>query len=264
MKKLQHEIKSYSPETGLGYFINSIITARVETGFRSNSLCLDEDVNIYLARLLLKFTDNTFLRDAARHVCLYESDLVARQEGSLDMRERFNLYKATADYILFTAGICGGFNRNLPQYKTAFRLDNDVYLCRARCYYAQAAEYIAKLKRGENSVSEVLRKISANFTVYLNILFHIRENFFHFTERFSDGEWFHFVHKNIIHKPGVDSKVYVAMMDDFLSRISAWKNGHGADDKDMLRIMCAELKRLNPDFHYDVEGLLKDRAVNAA
>jgi hypothetical protein len=168
--------------------------------------------------------------------------------------------------VLFRSiGIFKGVNKDLPQYKSMIRLDNDVYISRARAYFAQAAEYAVKLKRGTSGPSEVLRKISANFSVYLNILYHVREKYFRFVEKFSDGEWFHFVHKNIIHRKEVDSKVYVELMDDFLGRISAWKKERSPEDKDMLRITSAELKRLNPDFSYDVEKLFAaSRAANVA
>jgi hypothetical protein len=182
-----------------------------------------------------------------------------------DLRNRFDLYKNTADYLLVMIGIFKGINKDLPQYKSMIRLDNDVYIGRTRAYFAQAAEYAVKLKRGTSGTSEVLRKISENFNVYLNILYHVREKYLQFVEKFSDGEWFHFVHKNIIHHKGVDSRVYVELMDEFLARVSAWKKDRLPADKDMLRIMCAELKRLNPEFHYDVETLFAaSHAANAA
>jgi hypothetical protein len=260
-----NSLKSYDKEEGLGYFINALISARLDTGFRSNVFCMDEDVNVYLASLLSNFSSDEYTAGVSKYVCLYESDLIARQEVSYDLRERFNLYKNTADYLTVMIGIFKGINKNLPQYKSMIRLDNDVYISRARSYYAQAAEYSVKLKRGVNGTSEVLRKISENFMVYLNILYHMREKYFQFVEKFSDGEWFHFVHKNIIHRKGVNSKVYVELMDDFLARVSAWKKDRSPEDKDMIRIMCAELKRLNPEFHYNVETLFAaQNAVNVA
>lgn len=258
-------IKLYNPGTAQGYFINTIISSRLDTGFRSNTFCADEDVNIYLAGLLSNYTSDEYIRGVAKHICLYESDLVTKQEEKYDLRDRFNLYKNTADYLLVMIGIFGGINKNLPQYKSAIRLDNAVYIGRARAYYAQASEYAVKLKRGVSGTSEVLRKISEDFVMYLNILYHAREKYFQFVENFSDGEWFHFVHKNIIHHKGVNSKVYVELMDDFLARVSIWKKDRLPEDKDLLRIMCAELKRLNPDFRFNVETLFASvRAANVA
>ncbi len=258
-------IKSYDRETTQGYFINAIISARLDTGFRSNTFCMDEDVNIYLANLLSNYTSDEFITGVSKHICLYESDLIAKQEDHYDIRDRFNLYKNTADYLLVMIGIFKGINKNLPQYKSMICLDNDTYISRARSYFAEAAEYAVKLKRGTNGVSDVFRKISENFMVYLNVLYQVREKYFQFLEKFSDGEWFHFIHKNIIHRKGIDSKVYVELMDDFLGRVSSWKKDHNPEDKDMLRIMCAELKRLNPDFHYDVESLfVLSHKANAA
>lgn len=258
------EIKTYSRDTAQGYFINAVISARIDTGFRSNSFGLDEDVNMYLANLLTGFASEG--RSAADNsIFLYESDLVAKQEEVYDLRDRFNLYKQSADFLLIKLGIFGGINSALPEYKRAFRLEDEVYIGRARAYFSQASEYAAKLRRGASGLSEVLRKLSDHFVVYLNVLYQVREKYFSFTERFSDGEWFHFVHKNIIHHKGVDSKVYVELMDDFLARLTAWKRDHLSSDKDMLRILWAELKRLNPKFDFDVETLFTvSCTVNAA
>jgi hypothetical protein len=240
----------------LDYLINIIITSRVETGLRSNSLCLDEDVNIYMANLLKNYASAEHINTIEKYICLYESDLVAKQENSTDLRERYQLYKNTADYIFFTIGIFHGFSHKLSKYKNLFRLNNTTYIARSRSYYCQAAEYIRKLKRGTNGPSEVMDKLSEHFNVYLNIMFHAREKYFNFIEKFSDGEWFHFVHKNIIHKKGVNSKVYVELMDTFLVHLSSWKKTHNPEDRDMIRIIAAELKRLNPKFNYNVETLI--------
>jgi len=248
-------------EDTLNYYINLVITARIETGIRSNSLCLDEDVNIYLAHLLKDYASPDYIFTARKYICLYESDLAKRQEERKDLRERFYLYRHTADYILFTLSIMRGINKKLPSYKLLCRLNDDVYIGRACSYYAQASEYHRKLRHGPDGVSEALMKLSDHFTMYLNILHHVGERHLGFIDRFSDGEWFHFVHKNIIHRSGVDSRVYVELMDEFLNRLSAWKKTHFAEDKDMLRILASELRRLNPDFRYDVEALVAARAA---
>jgi hypothetical protein len=254
-------LNSGKEEDTLNYFINLVISSRLDTGVRSNSLCLDEDVNVYLAHLLRNFACPERFLAAGKYVCLYESDLVKRQEERKDLRERFYLYRHTADYILYTLGIMRGINRKLPAYKMLYRLEGDVYIGRGRAYYAEAAEYQRKLRRGRDGLSEALMKLSDHFTVYLNLLFHISEHYLGFIDRFSDGEWFHFVHKNILHKSGVDSKVYVDLMDNFLYHLSCWKRTRSAEDRDMIRILAAEIRRLNPDFHYDVEALLSARAA---
>lgn len=248
-------------EDTFNYFINLVITARLETGVRSNSLCLDEDVNVYLAQLLKNYSNPEYIAASAKYICLYESDLIARQENGTDLRERFYLYKHTADYILFTLGIMRGVNKGLPAYKLMYRLNDNTYLARARAYYAQAAEYERKLHRGASGVSNVLNKLSDHFLVYLNLLHHIGEHFLKYIDRFSDGEWFHFVYKNIFHKSGVESRVYVELMDEFLNHLSAWKKTHSGEDRDSLRILSGELRRLNPEFHYDVESLVSVRAA---
>jgi hypothetical protein len=80
MKNLkQPTVKKYSQETALGYFINAVISARLDTGCRSNTFCPDEDVNIYLANLLANFSSDDYLTGISKHICLYESDLIAKQ-----------------------------------------------------------------------------------------------------------------------------------------------------------------------------------------
>src|SRR3989339_134675 len=237
------------------FFMDAILSARLDIGIRSNQLCEDEDVNVYFAHLLKNFADQDYIRTIAPHVCMYESDMIAKQEEKYDMRDRYNLYRHTAEFLFVRLGIFKGFNRNLPDYKQVFAIDNEVYAGRARAYFAQAASYALQLGRGKSAIGDVLNKVSENFTAYLNLFFHIRDHYLEFPERFTEGEWFHFVHKNIIQKEGVDSKAYVKMMDDFLARLSAWKSRHYPEDRDMIRILGAELKRLNPGFHYDLESV---------
>jgi len=254
-------MKENKPESLFNYLLNIVITARIETGFRSNMLASDEDVNMYLANLLKHYLSEETVDSFAPYICLYESDLVAKQEQTYDLRQRYNLYKHTADYLLINVGLFGGLRKKLPQYKYAITLSNDIYVGRARAYYAYASEYFRKLKREKTGVSDVLEKLSDNLSVYLNIFYHIRDNHFGLIERFSTGEWFHFVHKNIIRREGVNSKVYVDLMDTFLMHLSAWKHRMDPYDKDMLRIMGEELKRLNPAFNFDVETLVSTHAA---
>ncbi|MFH0920583.1 MAG: hypothetical protein V1913_09495 [Fibrobacterota bacterium] len=243
------------------FFMDAILSARVDIGIRSNQLCEDEDVNVYFAHLLNKYADQEYIRSISHNICLFEVDMVVKQDEKYDMRDRYNLYRHTAEFLLVRLGIFNGFNQNLPDYKKALSIDNDVYVGRARAYFAQASSYAYQLGRGKSAIGDVLRKVSENFTVYLNLLYQVRDHYLNFDERFSDGEWFHFVHKNIIQKAGVDSKAYVMLMDEFLSRLSAWKKAHGADDRDMVKILGAELKRLNPEFHYDPEILVVKNAA---
>ena len=104
-------------------------------------------------------------------------------------------------------GIFKGFNRELPLYRNIKRLNHNVYVARARSYYSQAAAYLTRLKKRSNGVSDVLNKISDHLNLYLNIFYHASEKYFRYIEKFSDGEWFHFVHKNIIHRKGVEAGV---------------------------------------------------------
>jgi hypothetical protein len=242
-------IKPCSSETTLSYFINAVITARLETGLRSDSFGTDEDVNIYLAGMLKRFAGGQ------KTTVLKESELIALQESKKDIRERYWLYKENAEAILFGITIMGGVEKEMVGDRAWMALGEDVYLARCKSYFAAAASYARQTSKKEFAFAKVMEKIVDNFTVYLNLLYHLRDHYFHFEDKFTDGEWFHFVHKNIIEKPGVNSKVYVELMDNFLEKLSIWKKSCCDADKDILRIMAAELKRLNPGFKYDIESL---------
>ena len=251
-------IKPCSRETSLSYFINAVITARLETGLRSDSFGLDEDVNMYLAGMLKRFAEGQNLK------VLKESELVALQESKKDIRERYWLYKENAEAILFGITIMGGIEKEMVGDRAWMALGEDVYLARCRSYFAQAASYARQTAKKEYAIAKVIEKIVDNFTVYLNLLYHLRDHYFHFDDKFTDGEWFHFVYKNIIEKPGVSSKVYVELMDNFLEKLSIWKKNYCEADKDILRIMAAELKRLNSGFNYDIESLFITKREAAA
>ncbi|MBL8026481.1 MAG: hypothetical protein JNL74_08715 [Fibrobacteres bacterium] len=248
-------IRPCSPNTKLSYFLNAVISARMETGLRSNTLELDEDVNVYLAGMMIRFAEGRAMLGRNPYNVMKESEIIAAQESRKDIRERYWLYKENAEAILFNITIMGGIEKDLTGAKSWMALGEDVYLARCRSYFAMAASYARQTAKKEYAIAVAMEKIVENFTVYLNILYHIRDHYFRFEDKFTDGEWFHFVHKNIIHKPGVDSKVYVQLMDSFLEKLSLWKKTHANEDRDLLRIMAAELKRLNPEFTYDIESL---------
>src|SRR3989339_1424432 len=249
-------LREHKVQDTFNELLTILIRGRMDSGFRSNSFEFDEDVNMYLAQLLYNHLDPAYLAEKGRYVHLYESDLIALQEGDLDFRKRYNLYKYTADHILFTLGIMGNIHRKSKMANNAFRLSNDVYEGRARAYYMYAASYIQKLRGKNSGVAETLVKIADNFLIYQDVLATIRGKYLNIVENFSDGEWFHFVYKNVIHREGIDSEVYVKLMDEFLLHLSAWKKSHDQRDKDLLRILGAELKRLNPAFSCNIEPVL--------
>ena len=256
MKNYQFfDLKEGRGDSLFNHLINLVITARLETGFQSNTLELDEDVNIYLASLLQNYMSEDYRRSVAPSIFIYEMDIHAKEE-SRSIRSQFDLYRHTADYLTVNLGVFNGIVKKVSQAKmAALRLTNDDYIGRARAYYAYASEYMRKLRREKSGVSEVLGKMSQNFQVYLNLLYHLREKYFGMIDRFSEGEWFHLVHKNILHRNGVESKVYVDLMDTFLMALSAWKKDHNAGDYDKMLSLSAELKRLNPQFKFDAARL---------
>lgn len=244
------------------FFINSLIKARIETGIRSNLLDYDEDVTMYLAGILEKFSMPNNVAFLKNNVEIYESEINKRFEKKYDLRDRYNVYKDTADYLMFMFGILNGFNKTMPNYKKNLKLNADVYLGRTKAYYSYASLLIKQIKRSKNvSVAQTLNKLSENFFVYLNLFYQVRDRYLGFVERFTKGEWFHFVYKNIITRQGVNPEDYVKIMDKFLAYLSLWKKNYRNEDKDILRILGAQLKLLNPKFNYDLEKLL---AKNAA
>ncbi len=257
-------IKPYNSTSLLSYFLNAVITARLETGLLSNTIKLDEDVNIYLAGMLQKFSSGLYADNKKQIKPLLESELVFELEKTFDMRARYNLYKENAELIMFNIAIMNGVEKKKSRINKWFSLGEDAYISRCKSYFYQAASYGRKCGKKETNIAPTLDKVAENFTIYLNLLYHVKEHYFHFEEKFTDGEWFHFVYKNIIQKSGVSSKVYVELMDNFLATLSSWKKSFNNGDKHMLRLMAVELKRLNPDFNYNIEKLFESEKITIA
>ena len=151
-------------EQSLFFMLNALLQARIDVGDETTD---DEDVNVYLASLL-----HSLLEGAHRErelVSEYDEE-ISRMADVGDLRTRFQVYKANADYALVA---CALFDRkwvNRRRGRRSLAPREDHLESRGRLYYNVASSLSQKLKYGTSAVIEVLGKLSGRFDTYTQVL----------------------------------------------------------------------------------------------
>ena len=144
-----------STEQAQYFIMNALLYSRMEAGYPSNREFFDEDVNVYLANLLVSriepppgaVPDGVARADAA----LFE-DAAARGD-----RARYELYRGCADALLVSLGIFRNARGRRPSSASRIAPPARTYIGRGKTYYAIASSLAATLARRGNAVADVNR-----------------------------------------------------------------------------------------------------------
>ena len=233
---LYYDLKKKEREFVLGFIISALLKSRVHTGLESNKGFFDEDVNVYLAHLLLAYTDSKYYQSCQRYISLNDMDVFKMIEEEEDSCLKYFVYKINADNLLVSLGIF----QNLKYIK-------DKSIGRAKAYYELASSYNKEIYRKITAVSEVLEKLSTWFERYLTILTEMRKEYFNILEYISDPEVSSLIQElKEYEKECLLHKKY----DEFLDVYSEWLNDKKDQTHQRLELIAQELKELDISFHF--------------
>jgi hypothetical protein len=238
-----------SPEEAtLQFMMNCILYSRIETGLESNTDGYDEDVNIYLAHLLNSFINPRYYRAARKYVAGFEFEIYARVEAASDARIKYTIYKTNADFLLLSLGVFGSPDTGTARPLPCFAEDRDARIARARTYYRHAGIQSRLMMPRSASISEVLEKLSVGFDKYLQILSHIRCEYFHICRRITAGEEFH-LRRAMDEAARREEKR--RLQDEFIDLYSAWVRKPEDAGFRRLKEVCRRLREMDPDFTFE-------------
>ena len=152
----------------------------------------DEEVNLYLAQILLGLTDPLYQQWSAGYVKEHDSSVFQSAEEFPDRVHKYLLYKLNADYLLTSLGIFQNIGRPRGAYPRFYEQGPHIYMGRGKAYYGMAAEYNHQIYRHPTSVQEILQKLSRSFEDYVRILAYIRSTYFDFVRRISKQDLINF------------------------------------------------------------------------
>jgi len=234
-------------QTSYFFMLNCLLHARVHTGIESNSEFYDEDVNVYLAHLLNSQIDPKHIERSAEYVATDETHLHRMLEAARDDRDRYMIYRATADYLLMGTSVFDMFEGRTIGPHAPFHLSTAFYIRRAAAYYQVASSYATKLRRGRSAVAATLQKLSEGIESYTTILSYMRGEYLDFIRRYTPGELFHL--ERSIEQIERDMALE-QMRDEFLDTYNEWRRTGVAELREKLMEKAKLLREYDPSFRF--------------
>ena len=227
-------------EESLFFLLDALLKSRLVTGLETED---DEDVNVYLANLLHDFLDGSFQKSYGAVVSSYDSDVSAHADTE-DVRRRYQVYRANADYALLSVSL---FDRAPCEGRRGVEGSIRRLSERGPVYYRFTTHLVGRPAR-RSAVSEVLGKLAEGFDTYVQILTRLRFDHLRLLKRLSKGELFHLqreVHEGA--RPGLAK----AGRDWFLDAYSNWLSCQSETNRERVNELALGLAELDPTFEFE-------------
>ena len=235
------------------FMMNCLMYSRMESGHPSNQDFYDEDVNVYLANLLTSFMNPEFHERTKKYISRYDSNLFERVQDSDDVRLKYTIYKTNADFLLISIGIFKNPDGMRPGSKDALLKDNEeIYMGRAKAYYKFAYSYSQSMFRQATAVSEVLEKLSRGFEQYVQILSHMRGEYFNILDRLSSGDVYHL--ERAVDKFTTSAELK-QLQDQFLDMYSTYMKKRTPELKVELQALVRRIQQLDESFRFNIDEI---------
>jgi hypothetical protein len=239
------------PEKAYFFMMNSLLHSRMEAGFPSNDICFDEDVNVYLASLLTSLIFPRSGDDGARGILPGDASLFEAAESATGEREKYQIYRRSADSLLISLGIFKNARLKRPDSVPHLAMSDAAHIGRGKSYYAIARAYAAQIHRRNTAVGDVLGKLSDNFERYLGVLSLMGGEHLNIFKQLSDGELFHL---DSAPRPAEKSAELTIRYDRFLDRYSSYLENKSARTKEALIEAVREIRAMDPSFEFDIDA----------
>ena len=122
------------------FMLNAYLQSRIETDHESDG---DEEVNVYLAGLLLSLVDGRFYADNVDRLATSALDVCQKAEESGTDRGKTNVYRTNADHRLMAFGLFSGFGDHVSLYRRGTTPD-EAYIDEARQFYSWAGAFCSR------------------------------------------------------------------------------------------------------------------------
>lgn len=245
MNPFYFNLKESKNESALGFLVESVLKSRIKMGLKQDPSDPDEDVNIYLAFLLLEASHPAFGERVDRYTSRRDTDIFKMVEESQDNTLKYHVYKTNADHLLFSLGILQQVGASVGPEAAFFEKTKHSYEGYAKTYYQFASEYHRLIYRKVTGLGIVLTKLSQCFERYEQVLSNLREEYLDFLHYNREEGFSKFLKE--LEKFERQWKL-TEKQDIFLDQYALYLRTKDPLLKEKLIAMIQEIQQLDPSF----------------
>lgn len=231
-----YPIPGSQPEATFGAVMEMLLKTRLKLNLETHPGEGEEDVNTYLAGVLVSYIDPAYLKAISDVLFQYDIDVYQAVEKAEDRYHAYWIYKVNADDLLLSLGIFQKVRKDSPEGK----------LSRIKRYYAFASEYHRRIYGKPTAVAQIQIKLAGAPERYLAILEETRKDYLHLVERVSPKELDALQESVRTLEKDLQLK---HKLDELLDAYSDWLKGErNPDSRSRLLTIIEEFQRLDPTF----------------
>ena len=230
-----YPIPGPQPEATFGAVLEMLLKTRLKLHLETDRVGADEDVNAYLAGLLVSYIDPEYLAAVSQVLSPYDLDVFQSVSGARENYQIYWIYKVNADDELVHLGV---FDRRWQE--------EPARLHRMKRYYAFASDYQRRIYRRSTAVGEIEKKLSDESERYLTILTGARNDYLHLTKKLGRGDLLE-IQEGV--KKYEEELPLRAKRDELLDTYSRWLKGEKTPEvRQRILALAKELKKMDPSF----------------
>ncbi len=237
-----HDLEKNERMTALSYLMLHLLKSGAKPNDQTSAL--DQEVNVYLANLLLSIGNPTHLEETKKFISTNDMDVASMITGSTDLSLKYLIYKSNADHLLTLTGIFSepGIEKDLKG-----SLSMDTLIGRGKTYYGFAAAYVRQIHRKVTAVMEILEKLSEDFERYSEILQNLSHAYFHLSQNVSTKEMKEFMEQ----VSRIDEELKLReLQDEFLDLYSLWLKSKDLELLKKVEALAQKIQKKDPTFKF--------------
>lgn len=235
------DLKTHEQETLFFFMLNAFLCSRLDTARDSDG---DEEVNVYMAHLLLSLVDGRFYTEHTEVLGSTPAEVFAKAEEEDTPRHKLQVYRANADHRLVSFGLFSGSGERQSLYRQTLA-NPAAYLDEAQQYYHWAALFGHRLPARYRGLALALAKIAAHFETYCAVLAHLSASYLQLMPRLSSGELFHLEREaHQAAQPYIREEALNRLLDAY----NEWQTQGAPESRQRFQEECARYQQVDPAF----------------
>jgi hypothetical protein len=247
-EQFYYDLKDKHKEPTFFLMLNCLLLTRAKNDLDQAENRFEEEVNVYLANLLTAFSNPSYVEHLKPYLSEHDIEVFRRLQHSNDARLKYTIYKANADFLLFSIGLFDAAGEASLPLGPEFKHGHQGQMGRGQTYYHFAFSYSKRVPGLGSTMTEVLEQLSKGFEKYVTILTYVRGEYFDIIKRLSDGEIYHL--KRSVEAAGRRIQLE-RKQNEFLDAYMAWRN-HGTEEaRKRVIVVAGELRSIDPTFTFE-------------
>lgn len=232
------------------YFVlDSLLRSRIDCGFESNTDRYDEDVNVYLTDLLSRLMRFPGFASPSGPGAV---EVFEQVRDIRDPRVKCGVYRASADHLLVSTSLFVDTPYVSREGRRDFESGARDRIERGKAYYRWAALFQERAPAGSRVFARILQLLSEDFERWVDVLFHMRGEYFHLYTQLSGAGWAALAAAP--GEPGAEAEPgsAEALRDEFLDAYWAWHQAPSPAARARLLAAVEALRQADPTFRFDL------------